>query len=62
DRHEKATERALKTVVADSKYGTVENFLACHDRGLQAHMPDLYHTRSNKKKWAIFSEDQSRYD
>ncbi|MDH5524733.1 MAG: transposase, partial [Desulfobulbaceae bacterium] len=62
DRHEKATERALKTVVADSKYGTVENFLACHDRGLQAHMPDLYLTRSNKKKWAIFSEDQFRYD
>lgn len=39
--HQRNTERCADTVVADSKYGTIENFLACHDRGIAAHMPDL---------------------
>jgi transposase len=39
--HQLNTERQANTVVADSKYGTIENFLACHDRGIAAHMPDL---------------------
>lgn len=29
------------TIVADSKYGTIENFLACHDKGIKAHISDL---------------------
>jgi len=39
--HHLTTGIRAETVVADSKYGTVENFLACHDRGVEAHMPDL---------------------
>ena len=39
--HHANTRRMAHTVVADSKYGTIENFLACHERGLAAHMPDL---------------------
>jgi hypothetical protein len=35
------TGRKPETVVADSKYGTIENFLACHNRSVEAHMPDL---------------------
>ena len=38
--HHANTGRGAETVVADSKYGTIENFLACHDRGLKAHIPD----------------------
>ena len=30
-----------ETVVADSKYGTIDNFLACHDTGIEAHISDL---------------------
>lgn len=60
--HEEATARTVETVVADSKYGTIENFLAAHDRGLQAHMPDLNDVRHKKKKLNIFSEDQFQYD
>jgi len=51
------------TVVGDSKYGTIENFLACHDRGVEAHMPDLRETslkRTEKQK--IFGEERFEYD
>ena len=52
-----------ETVVADSKYGTVENFLACHDRGVEAHMPDLKEfTAKRLEKLSIFSEEQFEYD
>jgi transposase len=38
--HEQNTALAVETVVADSQYGTAENFLACADRGVTAHMAD----------------------
>ena len=51
------------TVVADSKYGTIENFLACHDRGVEAHMPDLREwTAKRIEKLNIFSEERFEYD
>jgi transposase len=51
------------TVVADSKYGTVENFLACYDRGIEAHMPDLKEFASKRiEKLNIFSEERFEYD
>jgi len=50
-------------VVADSKYGTVDNFLACHDRGVEAHMPDLKEwTAKRIKKLNIFPEERFEYD
>ena len=61
--HHDNTGRGAETVVADSKYGTVENFLACRDRGLKAHIPDLREAsvkRTEKQK--IFSEEQFEYD
>jgi transposase len=52
-----------ETVVADSKYGTVENFLACSDRGVEAHMPDLREwTAKRIEKLGIFSEERFEYD
>lgn len=44
EQHQINTGYSPKTIVADSKYGTVDNFLACHKRGLRAHLPDLYRT------------------
>lgn len=61
--HHVNTGRGAEAVVADSKYGTIENFLACHDRGLRAHIPDLREVsvkRTEKQK--IFSEGQFKYD
>ncbi|MBW2252400.1 MAG: transposase [Deltaproteobacteria bacterium] len=36
DSHQKNTERKVETAVADSKYGTIENYLACQDQGINA--------------------------
>jgi transposase len=51
------------TVVADSKYGTIENFLACDDRGVEAHMPDLREVSLKRtEKQNIFGEERFEYD
>jgi len=47
DQHGRNTEQAAGIVVADTKYGTVENYLACHDRGLRAHIPDIKRSQDN---------------
>jgi transposase len=63
EQHKMTTRLTADTIVADSKYGTIENFLVCHDRGLQAHMPDM--GKVNVKRIArlkIFTEDRFRYD
>jgi transposase len=52
-----------ETVVADSKYGTIDNYLACHDRGIEAHMPDLKESTERRiEKLNIFSEERFEYD
>ena len=61
DQHEANTGLEVETVVADSKYGTVENFLACHDKEVQAHIPDLKETQRGRRK-DIFPEDAFKYD
>lgn len=63
DQHNAVTEKTADTIVADSKYGTIDNFLACHDRGVQAHMPDLGKAaKKRNRKTNIFTEDHFRYD
>jgi transposase len=61
--HHANTGRGAETVVADSKYGAVENFLACHDLGVRAHIPDLggYSTKRTEEL-KIFSEEEFQYD
>jgi hypothetical protein len=50
-------------VVGDSKYGTVENFLGCHDRGVEAHIADLGQAAQKRnRKRGIFPEERFRYD
>lgn len=61
EQHNAITERTADTIVADSKYGTIENFLACHDRGIQAHMPNLSKAKRSSKS-TIFTEDRFLYD
>jgi transposase len=62
DQSEDLTQQHVDTVVADSKYGTIENFLDCHDRAIQAHMPDLNQVKGRRKRQKIFGEDQFQYD
>jgi uncharacterized protein (UPF0179 family) len=61
--HHSNTGVMAETVVADSKYGTIDNFLACHDRGLKAHIPDLREVSVKRtEKLKIFPEEQFQYD
>lgn len=60
--HKTNTGITAETVVADSKYGTIENFLTCHDLGIKAHIPDLRQTAIKRTEDSrIFTEDQFIY-
>jgi transposase len=63
EEHIANTHHQVQTVVADSKYGTVENFLHCHDHGIAAHIPDLMEGQKKQKRRAeIFSEEDFLFD
>ncbi|MBI3657146.1 MAG: IS1182 family transposase [Acidobacteria bacterium] len=61
--HKRNTGLAAKVVVADSKYGTVENFLSCYDMKVKAH---VYGLRRAQEKGGgldgIYSESRFKYD
>ena len=63
DTHQKNTDMSVKTMIADTKYGTAENYLDCHDRHIQAHIPDLNACLEGKgRRKDIFPEDAFVYD
>lgn len=62
-KHEAVTGIKVDTVVADTKYGIIDNYLACFDQGIKAHVPDF--GKANKKRMAdqnIFQDHQFLYD
>lgn len=61
DGHSANTGLEATTVAADSKYGTVENFLACHDRKVTAHIKPLADRIVPYRK-DIFPADRFVYD
>lgn len=60
--HEQNTAICAQTVVADSQYGTAENFLACADRGLKAHMANWKAHHQGGAVEDHFRPDQFIYD
>jgi hypothetical protein len=61
--HKDNTHTEADTVVADSRYGTIDNFLLCHDLGVKAHIPSLEETqRGSGSKRGIFAQDAFSYD
>ena len=63
DQHEKNTRCQVQTVVADHKYGTHENYVACQERGIATHMGEVTrHTANTGRKEGIFADDAFRYD
>ena len=61
--HEQNTGTAVQTVVADSKYGTVENFVACQQQGMTTHMGDvLAKQKNNPRREGIFPDTDFAYD
>lgn len=61
--HEQNTQMKLDTAVADSKYGTIENFLECHDREVKAHIPSIEDTHKDSgRRKGIFSKEAFSYN
>jgi len=59
DQHTENTQSQVEVAVADSQYGTINNYLECHDRGIEAHIPPFKdgHNRNGKFSDAAFSYD-----
>jgi ribosomal protein L22 len=61
--HKQNTQKNIDTVVADSKYGTIDNYLLCHDLGIKAHIPSLEKThRGSGRQKGIFPKEAFSYD
>jgi transposase len=57
--HQQNTGVAVETVVADSQYGTAENFLVCADQGIRAHMADFKVThRGGAQRGVYFGPEE----
>jgi len=57
--HEHNTRSEPKVVVADHKYGTSENYVACHQKGIVTHLGDVK-AKAGKVE-GIFPENQFKY-
>ena len=63
DQHEANTIQDVTTVVADSKYGTIDNYLTCHDREIKASIPSFEKThRGSGRQKGIFPKEAFIYD
>jgi len=63
EQHQKNTCVAVQTVVADSQYGTVENFLACQQQSIHPHMADLKGAQDQAGlRKEFFGEEKFIYD
>jgi len=61
--HEQNTENGPDTVVADSKYGKIDNFLLCHDLAIKAHIPSLEQSqRGSGRQKGIFPKEAFTYN
>ena len=63
DQHERNTQTTVETVVADTQYGTIDNFSKCRERGIRSHMGDMTAPQLNKgRRKGIFGCDDFKYD
>jgi len=62
DQHEKNTRCQVQTVVADHKYGTSQNYVACQARGITTHMGDVASKAHNGRDQGIFGDEAFTYD
>ncbi len=63
DQHQTNTSKTVKTAVADSKYGTIDNYLACCDRNIAPHFSsyDKTHQGTGVRK-GIFEPSEFVYN
>jgi transposase len=61
--HAATTGVVARTVVADSKYGTVENYVACQQQGIRTHMGDVRAKQTNNPRCqGIFPDTAFTYE
>lgn len=63
NQHQETTGEKVQTVVADSKYGTIDNYLSCHELGIASHFKsfDKSHRNSGRRK-GIFPSSEFIYN
>lgn len=62
EQHEENTGSKAETAVADHKYGTQENYVACAERGTISHMGDASANQNHARSQGIFPESAFTYD
>jgi hypothetical protein len=61
--HEDTTELKVKTGIGDSKYGIIDNYLICKDKGIEPHFEDLKSTQEQgEKRRGLFSSERFIYN
>jgi transposase len=61
DQHETRTEAKIETLTADSKYGVLENLLACQERDITTYVVPFKDNFAKRRK-GMFAECDFRYD
>jgi len=62
DQHQANARVSASTIVADCKYGTIENYVACQSRKLRTHMADLLASSPGSgRRDGIYPESMFRY-
>ncbi len=62
EQHETNTRCQIQTVIADHKYGTTENYVACQARGITTHMGDAGSKAHTGHDHSIFGDQAFTYD
>jgi transposase len=63
DQHQHHCATKVQTVVADSAYGTIHNFLHCQEKGIRSHMADAKDAQQRGGlRSEFFRDDQFVYD
>jgi transposase len=62
EQHEANTQSKVEVAVADHKYGTQENYVACAERGTASHMGDASTGQNNHRCAGIFPDSAFTYD
>jgi hypothetical protein len=62
EQHQELTEATPLAVVADRKYGTIENMVAMAEAGIRSHMTDLRSKQRNVRTEGIYPSESFSYD
>jgi transposase len=60
EQHQANTQRKVEIAVADHKYGTVENYVACQQQEIRTHMGDVL-SQQKKQANGIFADSDFQY-